>query len=200
MTAQDDTTLTFYAEHASAYASRGHDAERHYLVRFLSMLSPGASIMELGCGAGQDSETMIAGGFDVTPTDGTPEIAREAERRLGRSVRVLLFGDIDMKNRFDGVWANACLLHVPRIELPAIISRIHTALKPGGVFYASFKAGAAEGRDQFNRYYNYPSADWLRHAYGPDRWEATVIEEAIGSGYDKKPTDWLHVTARKAIG
>jgi cyclopropane fatty-acyl-phospholipid synthase-like methyltransferase len=200
MKAQDNTTLAFYAEQAQAYTSRGQDAAAHVLDIFLERLPPGASVLELGCGAGQDSEFMIARGFDVTPTDGTAEIAQAAERRLGRPVGVLLFGDIDVRERFDGVWANACLLHVPRAELPGIIARIRAALKPGGVFYASFKAGEAEGRDTFDRYYNYPSAEWLRQAYDPELWQEIEITQAIGSGYDKKPTDWLHVTARKAAG
>jgi len=200
MKAQDNTTLAFYAEQAQAYTSRGQDAVVQDLEIFLGRLPPGASVLELGCGAGQDSEFMIARGFDVTPTDGTAEIAQAAERRLGRPVGVLLFGDIDTRERFDGVWANACLLHVPRAELPGILARIRTALKPGGVFYASFKAGEAEGRDTFDRYYNYPSAEWLRQAYDPQLWQEIEITQAVGSGYDKKPTDWLHVTARKAAG
>ena len=63
----------------------------------------------------------------------------------------------------------------PRAELAGILARIHRALKVGGVFYASFKAGDGDGRDSLGRYYNYVSADWLRAAYaaaGP--WQATL--------------------------
>ena len=80
---------------------------------------------------------------------------------------------------------------------PGIVGRVHDALKAGGVFYASFKAGSEEGRDQFQRYYNYPSAEWLREAYDPARWRSIDIEKTEGSGYDKQPTDWLLVTAMK---
>jgi SAM-dependent methyltransferase len=153
--------------------------------------------LELGCGAGQDSEYMIGRGFDVRPTDGTPEIALAAAARLGRAVDVLLFEEIEARDAYDGVWANACLLHVPRRDLPAIIGRIHRALKPRGVFHASFKAGQAEGRDQFGRYYNYPSVDWLRESYQPGPWRSVDIQMRSGSGYDHKPTDWLHVLAHK---
>ena len=105
---------------------------------------------------------MLARGFDVSPTDGSPEMAEVASRRLGRPVGTLLFHDLDAVEAYDGVWANACLLHVPRPELAHMLSLIWRALKPGGVFYASFKTGDAEGRDTLNRYYNYPSPDWLR--------------------------------------
>ena len=32
-------------------------------------------------------------------------------------VETLLFHDLDEVEAYDGVWANACLLHVPRDEL-----------------------------------------------------------------------------------
>ncbi|MBS7702268.1 class I SAM-dependent methyltransferase [Chelatococcus asaccharovorans] len=197
MMAQDKTTLSFYANEAAAYTSRGAEANRRRLDAFLSLLPAGATILELGCGAGQDSEFMIAKGFNVRPTDGTPEIARAAERRLGIPVATLLFGDLDEEGTCDGIWANACLLHVPRADLPPILAKIHAALNKGGVLYASFKAGTADGRDQFDRYYNYPSEDWLRDLFAPLPWISVDIDAEKGGGYDMKPTDWLHVTAVK---
>jgi SAM-dependent methyltransferase len=196
MPSHDATTLNFYTSEAVAYAAQG-EANHDRLEPFLEALPTGGTILELGCGGGQDSEAMLAHGFDVIPTDGTRELARQAEKRLGRPVRVLLFADLAEQNRYDGVWANACLLHVPRAELPGIIGRIHTALKMGGVFYASFKAGSQEGRDQFGRYYNYPSPEWLRAAYDPAQWQSIEIDQTLGRGYDGQPTYWLHVTAKK---
>lgn len=197
MTARDADTLAFYAAEASAYATRGEEASLSRLQRFAAELPSPARILELGCGAGQDSEALLAMGYDVTPSDGSPELAREAEQRLGRPVQILLFEDIAMEAAYDGIWANACLLHTPRAALPGIVGRIRAALRPGGVFYASYKAGEAEGRDRFGRFFNYPSADWLRGAYREDGWARLTIEEDIGSGYDREPTRWLHVTAVK---
>lgn len=154
-------------------------------------------MLELGCGGGQDSAALIARGFDLTPTDGSPELAAQAALRLGRPVPVLLFEDLAANAAYDGIWANACLLHVPRTALPAIIARVHAALRPGGGFYASFKAGEAEGRGRFGRYYNYPSAEWLREAYGAGLWRSLEIAEEPGGGYDREPTRWLHVLAIK---
>jgi SAM-dependent methyltransferase len=199
MTARDSETLQFYADEAAAYTSRGQAASTQQLELFLATLPAGAAILELGCGGGQDSEFMIARGFDVTPTDGTPEMAQAAQNRLGRPVATLLFGDIADISAYDGIWANACLLHVPRADLSGIVGRIHRALKPGGVFYASFKAGENEGRDRFDRYYNYPSAAWLQELYTAFGWQHINISAEHGSGYDQQPTDWLHVTAVKSV-
>lgn len=197
MPAKDDTTINFYTAEATAYTSRGQEPNYLWLDAFMAKLPKGGTVLELGCGAGQDSETMLAKGFDVTPTDGTAEIARAAESRLGRPVAVMLFDELYEHDKFDGIWANACLLHVPRANLTSIIDRIYAALKPGGVFYASFKEGTEEGRDRFDRYYNYPSIKWLRQAYDSERWASIDLTKDIGDGYDNEPTAWLHVMAKK---
>lgn len=198
-TTSDGRTLDFYAAEAGAYAGREREAEHDRITLFARRLPAGARILELGCGGGQDSEEMLARGFDVIPTDGSPELAREAERRLGRPVGVLLFEDLHEIAAYDGIWAHACLLHAPRPTLPGVIDRIHSALRPGGIFYASFKAGEAEGRDSLGRYFNYLSMDELRAAYGaPSRWLSLDTEEDMGGGYDQKPTRWLHALAIKS--
>ncbi|MBN9062403.1 MAG: SAM-dependent methyltransferase [Rhizobiales bacterium 65-9] len=199
MTASDQATLAFYSAEATAYATRGKTANLRRLSGFMAALPRSGKVLELGCGSGHDSQAMIASGFDVTPTDGTPELAREAERLLGRPVRVLLFHDLDARDAYDGVWASACLLHVPRAELAGVLARIHAALKPGGMFYASFKKGEEDGRDSLDRYFNYPSIEWLKDAYGQRPWRSLEIEESrSGRGYNGETADWLHVTAKKA--
>lgn len=195
--AQDDRRLDFYEREAETYVARGQEPQRRQLDAFLSLLPPDAYILELGCGAGQDSAYMLSKGFRVRPTDGTPEIARLAGRRLGVPVATLLFDDLDEVSTYDGIWANACLLHVPRADLPAVIARIYTALKSGAPFHASYKAGEADGRDQFGRYFNYPSGDWLRELYSAFGWREIAFRAYTGGGFDQRPTDWLHVTAIK---
>lgn len=194
---ESDPTSRFYADNAAVYAASSSSPNHLRLGAFLEKLEPGAEILELGCGNGRDSAEMLKRGFRVMPTDGTLEMAREAEQRLGIPVRVLRFGEIEAASAFDGIWASACLLHVPRADLGDVLARIHRALKPGGVFYASFKAGKAEGHDGLGRYYNYPSEKWLRTVYAAMPWASIEIDENKGSGYDNQPTDWLHVLAVK---
>lgn len=195
MAGEDDPTTRFYADNASTYSARCSDAGTQRLERFLAQLPADADILELGCGSGRDSAWMLERGLRVTPTDGTPEMAAEASWRLGMQVAVLRFENIDVVDAYGGIWANACLLHVPRAELSDILRKIHAALRTGGVFYASFKAGEAEGQDALGRYYNYPSRDWLLHQ--GLAWSSVEIEEGVGGAYDRQPTDWLHVTAVK---
>ena len=193
----DDETSAFYDGNAETYASRERRLPTRRLDAFLAALPAGAKILELGCGGGQDSAYMLGKGFDVTPTDGSAELARQAEKLIGRPVTVMRFQDLQAIGEFDGVWAEASLLHVPRAELPDVFSRIHSALKPGAPLHASFKAGEAEGHDGFGRYYNYPSPDWLSQCLTSGGWRDIALSEADGGGYDGKPTRWLFLTARK---
>jgi SAM-dependent methyltransferase len=159
----DDATIRFYRENAAEYVKRPQRSFAR-LHTFLVALPRHAKILELGCGSGRHSAEMIAAGFDVRPTDGSPEMAAEAACRLGRPVETLRFDQLDEHDHYDAVWASACLLHVPKANLQGVLARIWRALKPAGLFYASFKEGNADGRDTIGRYYNYPSEDWLKSA------------------------------------
>ncbi|NEI71152.1 methyltransferase domain-containing protein [Rhizobium lusitanum] len=192
-----DPTSSFYADNASIYAARERNLPTSRLDAFLGTLPAGASILELGCGAGQDAAYILSRGFDITPTDGSAELAGEAEKRIGKPVRIMRFETLDASATFDGIWAEASLLHVPRSDLPNIFSRILRALKDGGIFHSSFKAGDAEGHDTLGRYYNYPSAEWLTALLSKGGWRDIAMTEADGGGFDGKPTKWLYVSARK---
>ena len=194
----DDATLQFYRRNAEAYAKRTITSRQVRLTKFLACLPPGAAILELGCGAGADTKEILARGFDVTPTDGSPEMAEIASRHLGRPVKTLLFHDLDSVAAYDGVWANACLLHVPRDQLAGVLALIHRALKPGGTFYASYKTGDGDGRDTLDRYYNYPTEDWLRAIYAQaGDWQDFAIETGEVRGFDDAMAEMFFVLARK---
>lgn len=193
----DETTLQFYRRNAQSYADWGK-APSARLISFLGLLSPGGSILELGCGAGNHSAEMLAAGFRVRATDGSPEMAEIASRRLGHPVETLLFDQLDAHDAYDGVWASACLLHVPRGDLAAILGRIRRALKPEGLFYASFKVGEGDGRDNLGRYYNYPSPDWLQANYAAaGAWSSISSGTSVISSFDQTPATMLHLVVRK---
>lgn len=192
----DKATRDFYASHAQRYAQTGSEAPSPRLMAFLDRLPPGARILELGAGSGRDAAVMLARGFDIDPTDGSPELADQAMARLGRPVRIMTFDALDADSAYDGVWACASLLHAPAAELTGILSAIHRAMRPGALFVASFKAGNGEGRDGFGRYFNYPNSETLvQHFRDAAPWSELSIASVAGSGFDKMPTQWLWVTA-----
>ncbi len=198
LVAHDAATLRFYADQAQVYAASARDGVSRHLDAFLERLAPSARVLELGCGDGRDSEAMLARGFDVDPTDGSEAMARQAEIRLGRPVRVMRFDQLEAADAYDGVWANASLLHAPRSALPGVLSRIFRALKPGGLHVATYKTGLAEGRDGLGRYFNYLSVDEVEAAYrGAADWEVLLVSEYRGGDYEGGQRPWVIVTARR---
>ena len=196
--AYDEATLDFYSAEAARYAASGENGASRHLPAFLHRLAPGAKILELGCGGGRDSESMIAQGFVVDPTDGVPAMAEKAAERLGRPVRVLRFDELDACAAYDAIWASACLLYVPRPALPDIFARIERALLPRGLLCASFKAGKRDGRDGFGRYFNFPARSDLQSALGAGAdWSALHFSEGEGDGYDGRTWPWITVIASK---
>ncbi len=193
----DDATLEFYRRNAESYAAWAK-APSTRLIGFLGLLPPGGSVLELGCGAGNHAAEILVRGFNLRATDGSPEMAEIASRRLNHPVDVMRFDELEEREAFDGVWASACLLHVPKPELAGILTRIHRALRTDGVFYASFKSGEADGRDSLGRYYNYVSADWLHATYaaaGP--WQLLSSDTSVIKSFDETQATMLHLVMRK---
>ena len=201
--AHDVETLAFYDREAAAYAARQQTRRNRRIDAFLARLAPNARILELGCGGGQDAKAMLDAGFEVEPTDGSPKLAAQAEQFLGRPVRVMRFDQLEAREIYDGVWAGACLLHVPDDALSGVLARIWRALASGGVFFASFKAGDGEGgrRDDLGRYNNLITRADLVSAYEEaGAWSDLTIEEIPGGGYDGVARTWLVCLAVKTGG
>ena len=195
----DRETLQFYEgrgrEWAEALPQSGASPQ---LDHFLDRLPAGARIFELGCGDGRDAEHMIARGFDVHPSDGSPQMAGLASRRLGLEVPVMRFDELDSVEAFDAVWCQAPLLPLREEELPAILARIHRALRPGGMHWASFKGGECGGRGAHGRFYGYLPAARLETAYRQAApWSELGISTYDGFSFGHVPTPWHNVLARK---
>ena len=51
----------------------------------------------------------------------------------------------DEKDKYDGIWACASLLHISSDRLPELITKMRDAVVDNGVIYVSFKYGDFEG-------------------------------------------------------
>lgn len=141
---------------------------------------------------------MLARDFDVDAADGSPAMAAQAEHLLKRPVKIMKFEELSATSAYDGIWANASLLHVPFVALAPILSLVFRALKPGGIHFASYKSGDAAGRDALGRYYNYPSEAAILAAYAEAApWGAVTTATGWGSGYEGERCVWIAVTARR---
>ena len=141
-------TINFYDKNAEAYAALTvtADMSRAY-EKFLAYLPHGAKVLDAGCGSGRDSLFFMRQGYRVTMLDASAAMCRCAEKLTGQKALHKTFAEINFDKQFDGIWANASLLHVPEQELEKVLKILHRALKDDGVLYASWKYGEAERRD-----------------------------------------------------
>lgn len=193
----DPATIAWYEANAPRYTPGFGQAPSRHLDAFLDRLERGARVLELGCGGGRDSARIAERGFDLDPTDGTPAMVAKANERFAIGARHVLFEDLDAEDAYDAVWAHACLLHVPRADLPVVLAAIRRALRPGGWHYASYKLGDGEGRDLLGRLHNFPPARWLEDAYREAGFAIAASEQFRGEGADGTVRDWLALTVRR---
>lgn len=149
----DDASIAYYEDQAEAFFTETVTVDMAPLhARFLAHVLPGGNILDAGCGSGRDARAFQRLGYAVTAFEASPRLAELASAHCGLAVEVRRFQDLDWVARFDGIWACASLLHVPRAELPGVLGRLARALVPGGVLYASFKHGAGEREHNGRRF------------------------------------------------
>lgn len=117
---------------------------------FADRLGDGARVLEIGSGSGRDALLLEGHGLRVRRTDITPEFV-DLLRADGQRADVLdplvdsLHDPEDPSGAYDGVWANASLLHVARTDLPVVLSRLGAVTRIGGLLRLSVKEGEGEG-------------------------------------------------------
>lgn len=117
---------------------------------FAARLSPGARVLEIGSGGGRDALALEAAAVWVRRTDISPGFVDQL-RADGHHAAVVdpLVDDLtdpeNRERRYDAVWANACLLHVARADLPVVLGRLAAVTRPDGLLRLSLKEGDGEG-------------------------------------------------------
>lgn len=143
-----ELTLAHYERNADAFWSGTHDHDVSQnidaLLRHIEASAPYV-ILDFGCGPGRDLKTFSALGHQAIGLDGSARFVEMARQNSGCEVWHQDFLDLDLPvERFDGVFANASLFHVPKQELPRVLSALHRTLKPGGVLFSSNPRGHNE--------------------------------------------------------
>ncbi|SDJ51952.1 Methyltransferase domain-containing protein [Ferrimonas sediminum] len=135
----------FYNENAeSFYADTVGVDMKELHQRFTNRLLAGARILDAGCGSGRDSLAFLKLGFEVEALDASEALVKKASVLTGLNVELKRFDEVTESSRYDGIWTCASLLHVPRAELPVSMKALASALKPGGIWYVSFKHGVLD--------------------------------------------------------
>ena len=197
--ANKDITLDYYNKEADVFFENTVSVDFSKIQEmFLKHIKPGGRILDLGCGSGRDSRAFLERGYEVVAVDGSRELAKIAGAYIGQEVIVADFREFEPEGTFDGIWACASLLHLPKGEIAAVMRQMAAHLAEGGSFYASFKYGEIQGERNGRHFTDMTEESFkvlLREAPG------LIIEELFTSGdvrANRESEKWLNVLMRKS--
>jgi cyclopropane fatty-acyl-phospholipid synthase-like methyltransferase len=192
------STIDYYNENAERYFRETFDADLTGIYPlFLEHLPKDAHILDAGCGSGRDSLYFIKQDYRVTAIDASEELSRLASEAIGQKVLPFSFEEMHYRNEFDGIWACASLVHIPRSKIDRVFRNFSEAMRSGGMMYVSFKHGDREV-EQNGRFFSFydeerltetlkrhpglePLKMWLSGDVRPDRrdemWLNAVIQK-----------------------
>jgi SAM-dependent methyltransferase len=159
-------TLSHYSARAEAFwqGTRDHNVRQNIdaLLRHIHAKPP-FQILDLGCGPGRDLKTFGQLGHEAIGLEGAREFVAMARANTGCEVWQQNLLTLDLPPaRFDGVFANAVLFHVPAQELPRVLDELFATLEPGGVLFSSNPRGQGEEGWHGERYGVFHSLDGWR--------------------------------------
>lgn len=126
-----------FVEHFKGIGPRNKDVD---LVFNLLGNPKEASVLEIGCGDGRDAKEIVKHGGSYLGVDISKNLIDIARRTApaGR-FEVADVTRYEFPQNLDAVFAFASLLHLSKEENATLFQRVHSALKPGGIFYLSLK-------------------------------------------------------------
>jgi SAM-dependent methyltransferase len=193
-------TLAHYDGRARDFweGTRDHDVSQNIAALLQRIESaPPFELLDFGCGPGRDLKAFTALGHRATGIEGSTQLAALARAHSGCTVLEQDFLKLDLPNsRFDGVFANAALFHVPRQELPRVLLELFAALRPNGVLFSSNPRGdGQEGwkGDRYGAFYNWET--WCDYMTAAGFVEIDHFYRPTGLPREQQP--WLASVWRK---
>jgi SAM-dependent methyltransferase len=193
-------TLAHYEQHARAYweGTRDHDVSqnRSALLSAIEGRAP-FTLLDFGCGPGRDLVFFRSLGHTAVGLDGSARFVEMARQNAGCEVIHQDFVRLDLpEGRFDGIFANASLFHVPGSALPRVLRALRGALKPRGVLFCSNPRGDDQEGWNGERYGCYWTLEtWRLHVTGAGFDEVTHYYRPPGKPRHQQP--WLATVWRR---
>src|ERR1700746_2533109 len=196
-----DTTIAYYDRCARAFwnGTRDHNVNQNYAA-FLDAIEgdPPYSILDLGRGPGRDLSYFRSLGHEAIGLDGSRQFVAMARSHSQCEVLQQDFLAMQLpESRFDGVFANASLFHIPSQEMPKVLLELLKTLKPRGVLFSSNPRGNNEEGLSDGRYACFFDLDtWRDYVTSAGFVELDHYYRPAGRPGGRQP--WLATVWRKA--
>lgn len=195
-------TLAHYERSAEQFfeGTRQHDVRQNIDALLNALHGPAPyTILDLGCGPGRDLKHFAALGHCAIGVDGAARFVEMAREHSGCEVWQQDFLQLDLPPaRFDGVFANASLFHVPSAALPQVLVQLYATLKPGGVLFSSNPRGNNQegwNGDRYGSYYDFDT--WQRYLLAVGFEAVSHYYRPLGLAREHQP--WLASVWRKPL-
>ncbi len=190
-----------YAQEFASFATVFRGKLKKWIEYFSLQFPRNSKILDIGCGAGRDASYFASKGFSITGIDFSKRLIEIAKNKVsGGKFSVMDFENLSFPySNFDGVWASASLLHIPKRKLLPTLKKINLVLKKNGLFFSLFRVGEGEKLTQekrgdailkrFYAYYKPEEIETLLKKAGFENIESEL--DSIVSG------EWVGFFARK---
>ncbi len=197
-------TLRTYEKDADIFLK--HWGKKKYkrpplLTEWLRLLPAPAVLLDLGCGAGQDSRYLATLGHRVIGLDRTLPLLQFAKQQTPS----VPFLHADMRSlpiragTVDGIWAAASLIHLQKRTVSSALTALRHLVKPEGLFAATFTYGGNSRIKRTGwmpgRYFSRWKKDELARVFRRTGW--TVLSLRVVSNQERKGR-WINVMAKRA--
>ena len=194
-------TLSHYETRAEGFweGTRDHDVSqnREALLRHIQGRAP-FTLLDFGCGPGRDLIAFTELGHTAVGLDGAAKFCEMARTHSGCEVLEQNMLALDLApGKFDGIFANASLFHVPTDHLRRVLRDLHGALVPGGTLLCSNPRGENDegwNGERYGAYHSYET--WTAHVQSCGFDELEHYYRPPGRPKDQQP--WLVTVYRKA--
>lgn len=202
-----EITRRSYDATASSYQDNTLKIEPEVkMADFLSHLTPGATILDLGCGPGRDAAYFVSKNYRVIGIDISPQMIALAKKSVPQASFIISdIESLNLKNNsVDAIWASASLLHVSKQAMPGVLDSLYRTLKPGGILYVSMKKGSGEEITADPRYggvekfWNYTTEEELANLLTHHGFQ--ILQQnthAKSTSYQTHP--WISILSKKSL-